>query len=403
MNLFRTKSLSPSTTPDVHINQKVIILISVLMAMIICLFANSNGLGMTHDSIQYWEKSIIFKNTWSLRKAGFTTFLPFQSLEVVLLSILGANALTIMKYLHVLFLGGTVFIHLTIAKEIFKHTKTLIIYALTLVFSTPLLMVHSFLWTEPLFIVLVSLQWYMLWRFFQRKTSKVLVAILLISVIYCWQRKAGMLFSLGLIVVFIAHFASSKKKLAGILVAISLAIFILYGGLGTTNFIGEHPALSSIPLNLKNYFGALGGWIFPLPLNYWIRTGLFVFLLVVIALVLKKTLPEMEERRKSYIRGIIIIILTYVVIRHFYPRPHADEADRFLAPIYPGMFFLIIFVWECVLLKTRKAAFRLILPVILALWLIYPVIRTFKNAKQWHNRTKIPLLIKKEIQPMHKK
>ena len=385
------------------VDNRVIILISVLAAVGIYFYANFNGLGLTHDSIQYWKKSIVFADTHSFKKIGYTTFFPFQSLEIVLLSIFGVNAQVIFKYLHALLLGGTVFIHLMIAKEIFSNSKTLFIYAATLIFSTPLLMVHSFLWTEPLFIFLVSLQWYLLWQFFHHKTLKTFVAILLVTILYCWQRKAGMLFCLGLILAFTVHFVSSKKQISGILIVLLFLIFVLYGGLGTPNFIGELPDVSSLPLNLKNYSGALSAWIFPLPLNYWIRTGLFALILIFIGYLLNKTLLDISEEKRAYISGIIIIVLTYLVIRHFYDRPDFDEADRFLAPIYPGIFFLVIFAMEQLVLKTRRDILRLILPVIAALWLTYPVIRTFKNAKLWHNRTKIPLLIKEEIQPIHKK
>ena len=403
MRFSYSKILKRNHLPNTSINNHLIIFLAVLVAVIIFFYANFNGLGLTFDSIKYLEKSMVFANTHSFQKTGFPELFPFQSLEIVLLSILGTNAMVIMKYLHAFLFGGTVFIHLTIAKEMFESKKSLPIYALTLVFSTPLLMVHSFLWTEPLFIFLVSLQWYLLWRFFHHKTLKTIIYILLLSVLYCWQRKAGMLFSLGLVLAFTVHFVSSKKQFWGILIALCLSVFILYGGLGTINFIGEYPVLSSFPLNLKNYSDALSAWIFPLPLNFWIRIGLFVLVMGAAGTVMWKTIPEIKEAKRKYITSIIIIILTYYIVRHFYDRPDADEADRFLTPVYPGIFFLLIFVLERILSKMGRGFFRPVLPVILALWLTYPVVRTFKNAKQWHKRTKIPLLMKKEIQPTHKK
>lgn len=385
------------------VDNRFILALSVLSTVVIYFYANLKGLGLTHDSYQYWEKSVIFARNHSFKEIGFTTFFPFQSLEIVMLSIMGTNAQMTLKYLHAFFLGGTVFIHLMVAKEMFSSKKMLVIYAATLIFSTPLLMVHSFIWTEPLFIFLVSLQWYLLWLFFQRKTFNRLVAILFISLLYCWQRKAGMLFSLGLLLALTTHFVSSKKQILAIFTALALLIFILYGGLGTPNFIGEFPLLSSFSVNLQNYSDALSAWLFPLPLNYRLRVGIFTLLVIFMGYLLWKTWPEIQEEKRSYITGIVFIILTYLVIRHFYDRPHFDEADRFLAPIYPGVFFLLIFAMERFVLNTRQKILRLVLPVIMALWLTYPVIRTLKNAKMWHNRNKIPLLIEEKIQRVDKK
>lgn len=148
---------------------------------------------------------------------------------------------------------------------------------------------------------------------------------------------------------------------------------------------------------------ALSAWLFPLPLNYRLRVGIFTLLVIFMGYLLWKTWPEIQEEKRSYITGIVFIILTYLVIRHFYDRPHFDEADRFLAPIYPGVFFLLIFAMERFVLNTRQKILRLVLPVIMALWLTYPVIRTLKNAKMWHNRNKIPLLIEEKIQRVDKK
>ena len=383
--------------------EHTIMAMAVSAALAIYFYANVHGLGFTYDSVHYLKKSIIFAENHSLQEIGFNGLFPFQSLEIVLLSFFGDHALIVMKYLHALLLGGAILMHLIIAKDFFKNRKTLAYYAGTLVFSTPLLMVHCFLWTEPLFIFFVSLQWYLLWRFFQHKTLQTLIFILLISILYCLQRKAGMLFSLGLVLAFITNFVSSKKQILVILIFLALSIIILYGELGTSNLIGELPVLSSFPVNLKNYSNALSAWIFPLPLNYWIRTGLFISISVFVGFIFWKTLPKIPTEKKTYITSIIIIILTYLVIRHFYFRPHFHEADRFLAPIYPGIFFLFIFVIEHVVLKTRQSIVKLILPVLMALWLTYPVIRTLKNAQLWHNRTKNPLLIKEKTQDTNKK
>ena len=401
--MFGIKILNPKRYSTGFLINPMIIAPSVLMAVMMYFYANVNGLGLTHDSIQYLKKSIVFADTDSLEEIGFTSIFPFQSLEIVLLSIFGDHVLIVMKYLHAFLLGGTIFIHLTIGLKMFSTTEMRIIYAFILTFGTPLLMVHSFLWTEPLFIFLLSVQWYLLWYFFQYKNLKTLIGILLISVLYCWQRKAGMLFSLGLVLALTTHFSSSKKQIIIVFTSLLLSIFALYGAFGTGNLIGEQPVASSIPLNLKNYFGALSGWIFPLPLNYWLRVGLLMIIIMYVGYSLWNNIPKIPESQRAYIRSILIIILTYFIIRHFYYRPHSDEADRFLAPVYPGVFFLIIFVIEQITLKTGRHIHKVVFTVILTVWLAYPVVRTFKNVELWHNRTKNPLLLKEKTQPIHKK
>ncbi len=394
-------NLKPPATR--FLTDQTIMVLAVFMALAIYFYANINGLGLTNDSLQYLHKSIVFAENHSLKEIGFPGLFPFQSLEIVLLSLLGDQALIAMKYLHAILLGGTVFIHLIIAFEILSTPKVRIIYAVILTFSTPSLMVHSFLWTEPLFIFLISSQWYLLWRFFQHKNFKTMLLLLLISVLYCWQRKAGMLFSLGLVLALVRYFSFSRKQILIIFTGLLILILGLYGTFGTANLIGERPVLSSIPLNFKNYFGALSAWILPLPLNPWLRIGVLVVVIIYMSYWLWKTIPAMPEPIKAYLSSILIIVLTYFIIRHFYHRPHSDEADRFLAPVYPGVFFLIIFVMEQIILKTDRHIRKLVFSVMLILWLAYPVVRTFKNAELWHKRTKSPLLIKEQIQAIHKK
>ena len=85
------------------VDNRFILALSVLSTVVIYFYANLKGLGLTHDSYQYWEKSVIFARNHSFKEIGFTTFFPFQSLEIVMLSIMGTNAQMTLKYLHAFF------------------------------------------------------------------------------------------------------------------------------------------------------------------------------------------------------------------------------------------------------------------------------------------------------------
>ncbi len=357
--------------------------------------AMGNGLVLTDDSFVYLEKANVFAEKRSFRALGFTTFFPFQSLQIYILYLLGEKWSIGIQLLNTACWTGTILTYYFLARRTFKQPAYAYIFLITLTFSTPLIMVHSFLWTEPLFILLVSLQILLIREFILSKHYYLLIPLLLLSLLYCWQRKAGMVFSLAVIVIMI-HLLTKNNRLKIILYSlITISILILYGLGGIIpNQIGELPDLSSITINLHNYQSAISAWILPFPLNVWFRIFILVLIVSLIIVFFRKIKSDVEQPVLKFVRSLVIIFVLYLVIRHFFHRLHFHEADRFLAPIYPIFFFLIIFVIDRITLLHFPKKLAYILLAVTSIWLAYPIVRSIKNADLWHNHPKKSLAIK---------
>jgi hypothetical protein len=225
-----------------------------------------------------------------------------------------------------------------------------------------------------------------------------LILIAFISILACWQRKAGMLFSLGILLVFIIHFSPGwRLRFIGIILLIVSLVF-LYGYFGTPNMIGERPGLSFFVTNLDNFSNAISAWFLPLSFPWRARMAMLVIILSVLIWGVHNYYVNATEKEKVYLLTLIIVASAYLIVRMFYQRPHFDEADRFLSPVFPTFWILVSLTLKSIHkhLFTRKS--KVVFSIILLLWLFYPTIRIVKNAHSWHNRSKKPLTLKKETE-----
>lgn len=369
-------------------------ILAIVIGICLLYYTTSNGLVITDDSYYYLSKAQQFAVVKSFHAIGFKTIFPFQTLEIYIIYLFGEHWEPGIRLLNYFCWTGTFSLNILIAKQLFKKELSVVFFGGLMLFSTPYLMVHSFLWTEPLFILLLSLQLYLLWSFIQSRNAYLLIPILLLSIVYCWQRKAGMLFSVGITFSLIFLLIKSNGLKIGIISILIIATFLLYGGFGFPNQIGELPFIDGIGVNLYNYFATLSAWILPMPLNYNIRIGLLLLLIIGYGYYLQKIRTSVDPQKFYFLLCLITIFIIYFGIRQFYYRPNYHEAERFLAPLYALFFFFIIFVTEHISLHKYHRRLGFTFFMILLLWFAYPITRTIKNARLWHNHNKKSLSIK---------
>ncbi len=379
-------------TPFISTNN-LLVIAALMVTGLLYLYANHNGLGLTHDSFNYLDLAKILAQTGTFSEIHQNKIFPFQTLEIVILSFLGDKAMIGMTIIHGVSIITIVFISIKLAASIIDAVSIRWIYVFTQVFGAPLLLTHSFLWTEPLFILFLNCQFLLLFHFFKTRQLKYIPLVLLFSLLYCWQRKAGMLFSLGLVGFFITYFVSNKKVILVLLVMIMLAIFVLYGGLGSPNYIGEYPTFNTFGKNIIHNLGTVSVWILPLPLNYTLRVIFLLLTLIGITYFYTINYPKMDKGKRDFINCITVTCLFYFISRFFFQRPHYDEAARYLAPIYPSMVLIGFLGIDFTYVKINKNHWQKIVIVVLVCWTIYPITRSVKNVILWHNRDKNPLTL----------
>jgi len=357
---------------------------SVLLASLFC-YANWNGLGLTHDSYYYLESAATFRQTLSFDNLGINQYFPFQSFLIMMLSILGQYGYEYSFYINGCLLIATNGLFLWITLSLIKSRFIIICFTFTMTFSVSQLMVHSHLWTEPLFLFFLAIMWLLTIRFYNKPNLKNLIWLVIISVLVCLQRKAGMLFiastSLGLFLVLVQNrFTYLKVTVVALFV---LVLILLFGYLGGPNIIGEKPSFVFFLDQLHYYLDTTSAWILPLPIPYYLR--LITLLLIVLGSMVYYLKKKNSIPNNHIIAIFTFVFFTYFIIRLFYDRPDPSEMERYLSPVYPIFLLVMYLIMEHLLFKISDRR-KLIMQLVLLIWMIYPLIRVAKNAHLWHLR-----------------
>jgi hypothetical protein len=367
-------------------SDKIWILVASVLAMAVHAWANMYGLGFTRDSNKYLVagQTLIEYGTFFDENAKKLLGLP--PLFIVIVASMGEKARSGMIVMNSLLIGTSVFIMLQIAWNILQQRVVRIIYAVTLTFGVPLLLVHSFFWTEPFFIFLLVLHWYVLFLYSKNRNNKWLLLLAFTSVLFCLQRKAGMFFILANIIYLIIHSGNqiSKKHIISF-IAVSFLGLLAWQSQSLYTFNGrsilERPKLSGLIHNLDIYFDAFSAWLLPLPVPFIIRLAVLLCLFLMLGYGFYRCYNKIDLVKKQFIIALTLQFSTYFLCRLFWPREDFHEMDRYLSPIYPIVFLVIFAVLEEI---AEAFNFKKTVIIISAIWLLYPVSRTLKNAHMWH-------------------
>lgn len=353
--------------------------------------ANYHGLGITFDSQNYihasktyQEKGIFLnkdKSLYTQQPPLFPYILHFflpkndkndnkndKILEKKSEKILAKNIFIFHQICFVI----TLFIWLLFAQRWFGFSVFYHLFALSLVTATPLILVHHFVWSEPLFLMLLSLDLF----FFEQKKSSIItlplgVGGLFCSFLYCLQRNTGIFFVFGKMLIlffnpFLSKIKSINKKIKigkeaynpclfggwrffllsvwGLGCVFGWAIWTFYALQNTPNAGNTAGFLSHFSWNLdiisiflvngKNLFLVFCTYFFPLFLiEKYFFLGIFIKMF---AVILFFAMPFFAQKAKNLliISGVYIGFLLLFV-------PDFSDAERYLAVIYPV--FLLVF------------------------------------------------------------
>ena len=247
--------------------------------------------------------------------------------------------------------------------------------------STQLLLLHNFVWSEPLFLTLLYLMIFLSFRFYDSPRWYLLLIISLAGVLLCLQRNAGLFVVAGLALAWVlSHF--SWKRLAEAAV-IFLPGVVAFGWWNFGKFFGEGAALAdvqffgAVPHNLYQYVFTMGTWLLP-------RT-VFEGVLVLVGLALLSVLIWPFQARianSDKLRLLALVFLVYLVGLSLSHKTISDDIERYLAVVFP-VCLMVLFAWF-ERRWTSALARRLILAVLVSLS-IYTVARSAKNTQFWHS------------------
>jgi len=344
----------------------------ILLAIILQFNATSCGLGWTYDSSLYMQMSnqLMQNGILIMNNDSFSVKAPLFPL---ILSLYGT-------YFHlfytVIFACSLILGSILIAEWVQTAWLRFIGIA-SFIFSTPLLMIHSYMWADSLMVLLIFLLLYTLNQYLKRPRLSLMIILSICSALLIQVRFAGIFISLATILFFGINYKTASLKHTSLFVIITFLPIIIWLFLvpGIINFrIDEYQSTQPSDF-LHNVFvmaDALSLYLLPRNLPSVFRILHAIFLVIFIVgknhRIIKFSFPLL----------CMIIFAVYYLGIHLFFRIPMSSSEKYLAPILPLLIIVLFFTLDRLYTK-RKV---LLLSVCL-IWLLYPLSRSIKNSIFW--------------------
>lgn len=366
-------------------HQIIRFIICLLLAGFLQQYATHCRIGLTYDSPYYTSTAKSMAEKGVLLDQYGKIYTNWTPLFPILLSIFADDAVIWAKYLHLIALLGTVFFSLLLSEKLIEKQCIKWLFAMSIAFSTPLLLVSSFLWSESIFIFLLSLLLYFAYHFLEKPNNKNLIIIILLSNLLYLQRNAGLFFIVG-IGIFLLKKDFRKALIYGIFSLISFGVWQsrnLFFVVNTSDFRNNVFVVSGFE-SLSYMADVMSLWLLPNILPSWLRLLFLSIFLLLIGYLLVKTLKNDYPKLKiDFIILSIIIFSVYILFMLALRMNVEEENERYLAPLHT-IFLLGFFTLLDLASREWKPHFIKIIYIFLILWLVYPAVRSLKNATLWH-------------------
>lgn len=415
-------------------HQKWHFLLALLVTVLLQQYATFCTIGLTYDSPFYVGAAQSFAEKWVFLDQYGQPYTNWTPLFPVLLSLFPTEVILWAKFLHLLACLETVFIFLILAEVLIESYLLRILFSLVIVFSTPLLLISSFLWSESVFVCLLGVVVYLSYRSFcssEAWSNRTFFLLILFSNLLYLQRNAGLFFiiAIGLFLFFKEIFKKHFPKRSFIYTSLSLVSFVVWQ-------IRNHffvPKLSDFKNNVfvVSFWESLiymadiiSLWLLPNVLPLWVRLLFLIAFLFALAYALWKA-KALAAEKWDMLSILLLMCGVYIAFMLALRMNVEEENERYLAPLYPLFFLAIFIVFELLLRVARDNVYSVenqllksyfvkeifthfynvflqakrnkisIFLILITLWLPYPVWRTLKNAQLWHqNQCKLARMSK---------
>jgi hypothetical protein len=375
------------------------IMLGFLGAILILIATARYGIGLSSDSVAYISAAqniTAGHGYYNYRDKPVLVFPPFYS---TVLSVFSAGQLQlhiIARYINAICFGLIVGIA---TRWMIINTKSLplsLIGATAIIFSKPLVEVSVFAWSEPLFIVLTLLALFQMERFSPTEKYQPILLAGVYTALACLTRYAGVaLLITGCLLLVLEQrkysFGQWVKRLATFVTVAVLPFglwllrnYFISGSLTGGRVASKRPLMTNIRLMVD----VLTSWILPDRIPLMLRIALAGLLLIgltlMIIFVVRRNTIALRRPRYGLLIPILLFIPVYLafLITSVSLTALSPIDNRYLAPIYVPVIFLIIFVFNEIKQVSHvffgRQAVTVALLFGLALWLIYPVGGTIK-------------------------
>ena len=353
----------------------------IIGAVLLFIWANSCGLGYTPDSYYYLRVDTQIQNYGLFNAPGLGTMPPALPLAIGLIG--EAN----MVYLNVLCLIGTILVIFQLSIRL-KSTKLRYLLSAFMGGLTPLYLVSSFLWTEPLFTLLLAIIYLLFIQTSDRKRNIPWILLILLSLPFL--RYAAVFILIPLVVLVFFHANSKMRRIIGSIILSTTILFVVWVfrfregfSVRLSDLLDPLMALdiSFYLSNAKAFLLAMGSIIIPLIAGEFLVMLLGTGMISVILYAIYKFWSN--ENHKVEISFLVIFLFYYIALHLVFPIEY-DTADRYLTPLYPMLIFTVFSLIDKPF-GTWSFLAKKLLVVCTIMIASYGYIRTIKNVHFWHD------------------
>jgi hypothetical protein len=347
-------------------------------------YARACGFLVTSDSLQYLSAANSFSESGNFLSPDGSYYSYWPPLFPVLLSCF-KHPESALVWINLVCKIVLVVVLLQIANSLIQDSILKIIFLAASLVGVHIIMISVFIWSELTFMTLIFLNAYCALHL--KRYRSCFYWLMLTGFLACLQRNAGLFWITGVSVWLL--FDTSLPWRIRILQNAG-CVLVCTSGLWAWNIYNtffipadfsfyRHDFFSYAIPNLGSTLITFGKMVIPLNGIAGIITGILFFIVLFLAVV------KGESDRAIQFLGIVLLFysLGFLIMPG-----HLDffEMDRYFSVITPIVYlFLMLMVQK----KTRlaKATLRALIYVIVFAWLCYPVTRTFRNVRAWHDRS----------------
>lgn len=345
--------------------------------------ACASGNKTTYDSLAYLAAAKSLSEGMGLLNQFGAPYVAWPPLYPLLLSAGVGWMQPFVFLLHLLCGLGTLFLWAKIAEASLRTASIKLLFLLALSISTPFLMLFVFVWSEAVFILLLTAYLYALQSFVQHRKRRAILLATLFAFLMLLQRNAGIFIlagSIGGMALNYSFFSKRELKylfLHGLFAGSGFALWNLYVLIykGHAHILSEVVPGYSFLGNTGRVLSELGRLYVPDPLSLIFGAGVLLPCLLWMCYVLYR-------QKDVWLRLLMVILLAYLTAWVVIPASESD-ISRFLAVSVP-----VVHLFVFVLLEGQLNAFgrrsRFLILLFAALWLTYPFLRLLSNAVLWY-------------------
>ncbi len=359
-----------------------ILAVSIAGAMLVLIATHRYGAGVTLDFAAYVASArslLAGRGYLSFDGAPFVMWPPLYPTVLALVGLAGFDPAEAAPYLNAVIFGLLIFVSGVWLTRNVKYKPFVYLCLLSIALSAPLLQVSVFALSEPLFALLVMLFIVEAESYLKDGKAAQFYLLSALAALACLTRYIGVSVVLtgGLLMLLRRDKAVLRRvldaALFGIISILPLALWVFRNSRMASSLSGERGAsAASLPESLSYAVDTASSWFVPGAVPPPVRAGLFLFLIGVLLLRLKKQKGQAWLKDAPVPVFLLFFVGTLVALSAAVGFDRID--DRLMSPCFAPLMCLVFYGIDQAA-EMKRPVIRPVLAVLICLWLLYPLVR----------------------------